>query len=244
MALSGSTNFSLNGDQIIQEAFSLLGSYQTGVPVDIAQLTDSRIKLNLVLKTLQNRGFILQTRKKLTITPAAQISYTIALSGANVTNSVPLQIIQGFLRHNTTTEEIFLSPLNHEQYFSLLSRNNSGNVGQPTQYFYERTTYNLATLYLDRTPNADTISNYKIDLWYTKPIDDVDSSIDDIEIPVEGYEAVIWALAARLALPHGISIREADYIKQRAEQEFFNWLGLDRETPLKLEPDMSMYRRS
>lgn len=84
MATSGSTNFTLNRDQIIQQALGHLGKYSPYKTVHPNLLADDAISLNLMLKSWQNDGVILWLNEEVCLFQQyATQFYSIGPSGSN-----------------------------------------------------------------------------------------------------------------------------------------------------------------
>lgn len=86
-------------------------------------------------------------------------------------------------------------PLNRysrQQYFDLPDKN---VVGTPIAYYYD-SKLSTGKLYLYPTP--DTVKS-RLEITYTRTIEDMDSASNTLDMPVECLEAVIWNCALRCA---------------------------------------------
>ena len=85
MATSGSTDFSIDRDSIIEEALQIVGVLGVGEAPTAAQLTDYSRTLNLIVKSLMAEGLLLWTIDRLVIFPVPnQEYYTIGSGGDRV----------------------------------------------------------------------------------------------------------------------------------------------------------------
>jgi hypothetical protein len=73
---------------------------------------------------------------------------------------------------------------------------------------------------------------------YERPIEDIDSTVNTLDIPVEWLETVIYNAAARLGIIYSISPQKQQVITAAAVQFLDDMLGWDEEmTSLNLQPD-------
>lgn len=82
MATSGSTNFSLNGNQLLYAAFYELGIYAPGETPDVEDVNYARQKFNLMQKAWQAEGIFLWLKQNCTLFLAYnQESYDLGATG-------------------------------------------------------------------------------------------------------------------------------------------------------------------
>ena len=107
MAVSGTTNFTVTRDQIIESALRSLAVLEEGSQPSATTLENASFSLNLILKKWQSEGIKLWTVVEYTIPLVTnKTTYTIGPSSAYDLNAdKPLRVIQSFLRNislNTT----------------------------------------------------------------------------------------------------------------------------------------------
>ena len=216
MALSASTDFSVDRDTLIKDSMRLAGIIGTGETPTAAEITDSSRTLNMMLKAWMVDGLKVWLRKTQSITlTAAKASYTLGPSGADVTMPRPERILFISLE-DSSGEEILLFPMTREEYESLGNKTSSGQSSQ----FHYHPSITSGTLYLWPVPDSTTASTYTAELVYHKPIDDLDASTDDIEIPPHWMEAAKYGLAKRLAPEYGVSIDERRLLFRDAQAAY------------------------
>ena len=109
MASSGTYNFNLDIDEVIQEATEMIGGEQTLGH----EPASARRSLNLMLKDWQNRGILLWSTEASAITVTASVS-SYALSGTTID---ALQVIVN--RDNT---DLPLTRISYEEYLQIICR--------------------------------------------------------------------------------------------------------------------------
>jgi hypothetical protein len=124
MATSGTYNFNLEIDEIIQEATEMIGGEQTLGH----EPASARRSINLMLNDWQNRGVLLWSISTTVVTVADTIAsvsladYTIDALAVTYSTSV-------------SGTDIALERISREEYHNLPNKN---QTGRPTQYTVER----------------------------------------------------------------------------------------------------------
>jgi len=122
MAVSGTYNFNLDIDEVIQEATEMIGGEDTLGHTPAS----ARRSINLMLKDWQNRGILLWTTSTTTVTVVASTtSYDLSSSTINA-----LEVV---LRRDNT--DIQLTRITPEEYLIIPAPT---QTGRPTQYSIRR----------------------------------------------------------------------------------------------------------
>jgi hypothetical protein len=102
MALSNSSNYTLNGTELLTSAFEIIGVAQAGEPLEPEDSATGFVVLNLMLKALQNQLNIWK-RKTLSIPlTLSKISYTIGQKSAgNATSLLADNLVDSGANFNT-----------------------------------------------------------------------------------------------------------------------------------------------
>ena len=201
MSLSGSNDFELNRTKVINGALRALGVLRAGDSVenDPTLEADCAEALNLMLKSWQNLGIQLWTRKQQTVpftTATSSVNFKTPGGGVNI--APPLRIIDAYRKD--TSSDVPMTLLSRLDYDQL---SNKASNGVPTQFFYDYQATE-GTLYV--WPAAS--SNTNIVVTYHKPFDDMDSNVDSLDFPQSWQEAVKWNLAMRLAPEFGRQVTQ------------------------------------
>ena len=122
MAVSGTYNFNLDIDQVIQEAMEMIGGEETLGH----EPASARRSINLMLKDWQNRGVLLWTTETTAVTVVASTT-TYDLSSSTVD---ALEVVL-----NRDSTDIQLERISPEEYLIIP---NKTQTGRPSQYSIRR----------------------------------------------------------------------------------------------------------
>lgn len=204
MPVSGSIDFTLVLNQIIDEAFDLCGIGSEGEAISADQYARAKRSLNLIIKTFgTNEHLWLRTERTLTLI-AGQADYSLTPK--------PMRVID--VRRRLTVGEID-TPLTEWARSQYLEQSNKAIESIPVAFYYDPQR-DTGTLYLWPTPSAQTATQMDIRLTYLRRMDDFDNSNDEADMPQEWLQTLSYALAAELALKYGINPQLRAEIAQRA----------------------------
>lgn len=235
MALSDSTNYSLNRTQVINKAFEILGiRTESETPSDF-QMSGAVTSLNMMLKAWAADGLQLSTRKTQSVTLTSGTgTYTLGPSG-DVVMDRPLRLLKVTRKKTSDGLEVPIEQISQDEYYQL---NNKSSSGLPVQYYYDPTLTN-GTIYT--WPVIDQ-SGYTLELVYVKQYDDMDASTDDFEFPQEWYLAISFGLADLLAEDYATNDSLANRIHFKATRFKDEAMGFDVENASTyIQPDMRYY---
>lgn len=239
MATSGSTDFSLNGKQIVQEALRVIGVGVTGETLSAEELSDGLRVLNRQMKALQAEGLQLWKRTELSVPLTdGKATYTLGNTGGeDVTTPRPLKVLSA-VREHTDGGVARLEQLAYEDYWNLP---NKSSKSIPVQFFFNPPVPNnsdLADLTLWPTPDSTAASDWTIELVIQEPFEDLDKGTDDLDFPPYYEEALVYGLAYRLAPEYGLSLQERQLLAQDSTQALNRAMDWDFEWgSLYLQPD-------
>lgn len=235
MSTSGSTNFSVTRDDIINRALGLLGVIPQGGTV--SDYTDAALALNLMIKAWMADGLQLWSLTSYNVPLTAGVnSYRIGL-GQTINIPKPLKIIQAFNRNTSTNIDIPMRIVTRQEYNMLGNKSVSGN---PIQLYYSPQRV-YGDLYVFPTPTSVEAASNVIVINYQRPFEDFDTGTDEPDFPQEWFDALSYGLACRLAPTYGIPINdrkqlwnEMTIIKQEAMnfglEEGSMFFSVDRRT--------------
>jgi len=203
MALSGSTNFSVNRNKLIEASMRLIGVKAYGENLEAEALEDASESLNMLIKAWQTLGLQLWTRKSISINlVASKNSYSLGPSG-DIVMDRPLNILK-VMRKDSSGNEVEVFKLSQDEYKEQTPKTTES---VPVNYYYDPQLTN-GVLHIWPQPDTTTAAEYTLEILYQKPFDDVDNATDDFEFPQEWYRALKYALAIELAPEYGLSIDE------------------------------------
>lgn len=230
MATSGSTDWSLNRDQVITGALRKLAVLPSGGTPTAAQVADAKDALNAIVKNLQAKGMPLWKITSTSFTVAAgTASYTIGVS-QTINVPKPLRVLQAH-RVTTGAENTPITIINRYDYNNLPRENVEGT---PVQLYYQplRTT---GVIKLWPIPDDSTT---EITIQYQAMFEDMDSATDDFDFPSEWIQPLVYILAWSLAPEYGTPI--PDRTKLEAEAKYWQEEALSmltEEGSLFIQPD-------
>tara|TARA_R110002012_G_scaffold257719_1_gene438014 strand:- start:87 stop:764 length:678 start_codon:yes stop_codon:yes gene_type:complete len=200
MATSGSTDFELDVNDYIEEAFERCGlEVRTGYDVKTANRS-----LNLMFADWANRGL-----NRWTIEQS-----TLSLTSGTAVYTLPtdtIDILSAVIRTGTGTSQsdTQITRVSRDTYINIPSKNTQA---QPSQWYVDRQIIPQIKIW----PTPDT--TYTLVYDRLTRIEDADSSINTLEVPFRFYPCLAAGLAYYLAMkkaPDRIQILKAVY-----EEEF------------------------
>jgi len=200
MATSGIHNFTLDVEELINQALQKVGGEVTS-GID---LRNARTSLNLLLIDLANKGTPLSELKNASFTLQEGVStYNLP---ATVTDVLSLVLV----RDNTDTPITRISI----QKFHKIS--NKTQKGMPTQCIIDRQRLNpVITLYL--TPeNSTDVVNY----WYSTRIEDAGSYTNNVDLSIRYFPALVFGLA------YFLSFNKEGFDLQKRSELLNNYVSL------------------
>lgn len=188
MATSGSVDFSLTAREIITEAFQTAKVIAAGETPTADELEDGERKLNLMLKSWGSKEHLWIKTEGTQALTATTASY--AITGARRMLSV---------RRRTSSIDTPMNELSREEYYDLPTKSATGT---PVSWYFDpqRST---RTLYIWPAASTAVAANTTLYFTYLRVIEDIDALENDPDVPQEWLEALIYNLAAKLALAYG-----------------------------------------
>lgn len=222
MATSGTYNFNLDVDTIIQEASELIG----GETVLGNEVTSAKRSINLVLTDWQNRSINLWTVKTTAISVTASVtSYALTSSTIDILEAVV----------NRDDRDLGMIRISMEEYLQI---NNKSQTGRPSQYAVRRERDN-PELFLYPIPENSTDM---LKLEQIHKIQDVENIIaENVDIPTRFLPCLTMGLAYYMAMKRpNVPNERIGLLKQNYEELLNNAQMEDRErTSLFFKPKLS-----
>jgi len=213
MAVSGTYNFNLDIDEVIQEATEMIGGEQTLGH----EPASARRSINLILNDWQNRGILLWNTDTTTVTVATSTTtYDLASSA--------LDALIVTYQPNSTSAETKLERKSFEEYNIIP---NKYATGRPTQYTVKR---NLANpkIYLYPVPDNST-GLLQVEL--IRQVQDVNKSFEqNADAPVRFLPSLTSGLAYYMGLKRtGIPADRLTLLKANYEELLLRAMEEDKE---------------
>ncbi len=227
MTTSGSIDFNLTTNPLIEKMFGILGVGSEGEDLSARQYEDGRLTLNLMFKTWGTKSHLwLRTERSVTLI-AGQASYVLTPKPMRVED----------VRRKVTASAIE-TPLNEWARKTYLEQPNKAVQSIPTAYYYDPQS-TAGTLYVWPAPSTATSTDMTLQLTYWRRMDDMDASNNDADLPQEWLETIVWNGAARLLTEYPVNDpRLADKIERNAAILMANLEAFDSEpASLYLQPE-------
>jgi hypothetical protein len=225
MATSGNSNYTTTRDEIIKRALRLLGVIAQGQVPNADQYAEGSIALNSLVKAWQADGMPLWAIKQYAMSlVAGQKEYNIGV-GLQVDTAKPLKVLQAWLHDSISAIDVPMRILTRQEYNIL---GNKDTVGMPIQIYYDPQR-DQGVMHVFPTPDNFSQVNKTINFVYQRPYEDFDTATDSPDFPQEGYDAVTYGLATRLAPEYGLPNLERKTLWQEMsiiKQEALNF-GLE-----------------
>lgn len=213
MATSGSYDWVATRGDIIKSALRKVGALGDWENPTAEQTAAGALALQPLIKAWQADGMPVWAIKEQVIgsTNLASGAVNIGL-GQTVNIAKPLKVTQAMLRRGDID-----SPLDIWDRHNYNTLVNHAITGTPTIVYYQPLLdYGVLKCY--PRPDAATQAATSVVITYQAMFEDMDSDSNDLSLPPEWTEAVIYGLAVRLAPEYGLSINERQQLKMEAKE--------------------------
>lgn len=199
MATSGTTDFSLPLDELLEQASLRVG----GEPTLGTEARVSRRALDLLFTDLQNRGILLHTLQQVLVTLTTEIA-TISCS------SDTLDVLDAVVRRNGT--DLMMRRIGYGEYLDIPRKE---QTGRPTHFFVNRQRDN-PFIYLWPAPENSTDV---LIFWKMRFVQDSGKLSNDPDMPRRFWPALVAGLSYYLALNRGLQFPMDRLAMLKAEYE-------------------------
>lgn len=215
MATSGTTAFTLDLTEVVEEAFERAGAeLRSGY-----DLRTARRSLNLLFADWANRGINMWTIEQ----------GSIPLVAGTATYALPTDTVD-LLDHVVRTNDgvtalqtdISITRISMPTYSSIP---NKLSTGRPIQLYVERLNAPQFTVW----PVPETGSSYTLVYWRLRRMQDAGNGVNTMDMPFRFLPAMIAGLAYYLALKVPDGMARLDVLKQQYDETWQLASGEDRE---------------
>lgn len=225
MSTSGTTTYTIARDDLITEALKILEVLEEGQSASATQLSDSLPPLQLLIKSMANKGLFLWKRTNISVTPLVEDQANYTFGPSNFGSALSLRIYDVTLKETSSSIERPIRPMSLEEYESLSNKTTSG---QPTQYYWKKLNTS-SILYLWPVPDATTAAGYTVEVVAQTQFEDMTATATNFDFPVEWLDAIVYQLAVRLAPMFGYPLEKRKYLKMEAAEKLEEALDFDQE---------------
>lgn len=212
MATSGTTNFNLSIDELVEEAFERCGMEMTTGH----HLKTARRSLNLMFLDWANRGLNLWTIE--------EVTYNLSQGVTSITLPTDtVQVLTAVIRDSSQSPpvDITIDPITRAEYLDIPDKSTQA---RPAQYYVERT--NIPKVYFYPTPNLN--STYQFRYYRIRRIQDAGGYTNTLDVNYRFLPCLAAGLAYYLSLKFAADRTPA--LKQIYEEEWARAAAEDRET--------------
>lgn len=215
MATSGTTAFTLDLTEVVEEAFERAGAeMRSGY-----DLRTARRSLNLLFADWANRGVNMWTIEQGSVPlVAGTATYTLPVDTVDLLDHV-VRTNDGVTALQT---DISITRISMPTYSSIP---NKLTEGRPIQLYIER----LNTPQFTVWPVPETGSSYTLVYWRLRRIQDAGNGVNTMDMPFRFLPAMIAGLAYYLALKVPDGMARLDVLKQQYDESWQLASGEDRE---------------
>jgi hypothetical protein len=219
MASSGTYNFSMDIDEVIQEAMEMIGGEETLGH----EPKSARRSINLILQDWQNRGVMLWSINTSTVSLTTSVtSYAFASATVDVLEAV----------HSRDGQDIQLERISMEEYMKIP---NKGQTGRTTQYAI-RNGRDFPTMHLWPIPENST-DTIKVETFtYLQDVNK--SAVQTADISRKFLPCLTAGLAYNMGMKRpGVDMARISMLKAEYEERMARAMEQDRErTNLLIKP--------
>jgi len=219
MTTSGTYNFSMDIDEVIQEAMEMIGGEQTLGH----EPKSARRSINLLLQDWQNRGILLWTANTTVVSVSTSVT-------AYALTSSTIDVLEVAVNRDDT--DIQIERITMEEYLKIPRK---GQTGRPTQYAIRRDRDN-PILYLWPVPE-NTTDLLKIEqVRYTQDVNK--SAVQTADISRRFLPCLAAGLAYQMSMKRpGVDGGRIQMLKMEYEERLARAMDEDRErSNLKIVP--------
>lgn len=191
---SGSINFTLTANEIVEKAFHRLGKASEGEALSTRMVSDGMSSLNLLLKSKLGTSDRLFLR--------TETSQALTADDADyVLSPMPLRVLS-VRRRDTDDRDTPMQELSRQEYFDLPNKTSSPSI--PVSWYFDPQT-TTGTLYVWPAPDTNAASDWSLRITTHRRIEDMDSASDALDMPQEWLDPVIWMLADDLETEYPVN---------------------------------------
>jgi hypothetical protein len=219
MASSGTYNFSMDIDEVIQEAMEMIGGEETLGH----EPKSARRSINLILQDWQNRGVMLWSINTSTVSLTTSVTaYAFASATVDILEAV----------HSRDGQDIQLQRISMEEYMKIP---NKGQTGRTTQYAI-RNGRDFPTMHLWPIPENST-DTIKVETFtYLQDVNK--SAVQTADISRKFLPCLTAGLAYNMGMKRpGVDMARISMLKAEYEERMSRAMEQDRErTNLLIKP--------
>ena len=220
MATSGSYDFTVSRDTIIEQALRKVGALGDTEPLDDAKKAIAAEALNLMVKTLMPLGMQVWCQDEQFV-PMSAFSASPAIEVGNGytfdLDYKPLKLLEAQRYDNVDATNPSSVPLHVMTNREWQQTTRKKETGAPISVYY-RPEVDKGWLHLWPMPDSYWQTNGFVEVIFLRQLQDFDESTNTPDFPSEWHEALVYQLAVRLAPNYGLPPLERQQLKKEADE--------------------------
>jgi hypothetical protein len=180
-----SVTYNLTAIEIVEAAFNTLGIAQEGEALTDRMAADGMRALNLLVKTWGAQEHLWTLTEGTVALVADTAAYAISPK--------PMRVLS--VRRRQSGIDTPLGMFSRTEYFD--QPNKTASPSTPVNFYYDPQA-STGTLYLWPAPSSSAASQFTIHMTYLRRMNDLVTNADNLDMPQEWLEAVVYNLAVRL----------------------------------------------
>lgn len=198
MSTSGTTSFNMTALEVVEKAFARLGKFGEGMSLSAQMWEDGRASLNLILKGPVGAMEHLWTKTEGTL------AFVADQEGYTLTSPRPQRILSVRRRYTSgsASYDIPLTEMSRQEYYDLPTKTTASST--PVSWYFDPQR-SAGVLYLWPPPDSTVAADQEIRLTYLRRIEDISATGDDIDMPQEWLDAIVWLLADDLETQYPVN---------------------------------------
>lgn len=204
-------------DQLITDALRKCGALGDGETAASAQISAGASAINPLIKAWAAHGLQIWKIERVTEPMSSFVddsALTVGVGQTIVTTNHPLKLVNAWREHTVDETVTELHIATRQRY---LGNPTPTTTGTPVEVYYQplKTTGQIS---LWPVPDTDWSTNGNLLLDFQVQFTETSTGSDVIDMPDHWEEALIYALAVRLAPEYGVPINERNLLKIDAKE--------------------------
>lgn len=201
MATSGSADYLVSGQEIVNAAYRIVNNVSSEYTLAGEESADYLEALNMLVKNLMGppsflcKGIKTWQREVASLALTAKIEFDLKPSGGDADINIPVELLKVMYKRASSDTETELKEMTYDEYFGISDKTATGT---PTRYNYERR-LDTGKFRLNNVPLASIVSaGDTVEISYLTPLEDFDAGANDPYFPQEYYRPLKWLLAQEM----------------------------------------------
>lgn len=188
MAVSAITTFTLSLNELVAEAFDIIGVGAEGEAISADMYSRGKRSLNLMILTLNADEDLWRRETRAVTLISGQAAYPLA-------SPKPMRVEAARRKLTLGGYETPMTMWSRQEYLD--QPNKTSSPSTPVNFYYDPQR-DVGTLFLWPAPNVPVAAANTVELDILRPMFLMDSSADTLDFPQEWQETIVYNLAVRL----------------------------------------------